>query len=144
MKYDLHLHTNFSACADKNNSYQNLLQLCEKNKLDTISITDHNSCLFHIINMYVDNSKYYTGNIITGMECDTNENGIGFEVLAYGFDPVKILEWTYNTYGTLETRQRKAPKEADLRGAELLAPASKAALLRITRHALTKVRRNLT
>ena len=35
-------------------------------------------------------------------------------------------------------RQERCPKEADLRGAELLAPASKAALLGISRPALSK------
>ena len=39
---------------------------------------------------------------------------------------------------------RKVPKEADLRGAELIAPAIKYALLRISRRALTMAGRILT
>lgn len=107
MKYDLHMHTNFSACANKDNSYENLLKLCEKSGLDTISITDHNSCIFHMLHMYSDLSGLYSGKIVTGMECDVNEGGIGFEILAYNFDPAKIFNWTYSTYGTLESRQTK-------------------------------------
>ena len=90
MKYDLHMLSNFSACANPNNDYKTLLTKCEENGLDVISITDHNAYPFHLINMYQDVSPYFSGKIITGMECDVNESGMGFEVLAYNFDPVKL------------------------------------------------------
>ena len=107
MKYDLHMHSNFSACANPSNDYKTLLTKCKENELDVISITDHNAYPFHLINMYQDITPYFSGKIIIGMECDVNESGIGFEVLAYNFDPVKLLDWTYSTYGTLESRQTK-------------------------------------
>ena len=111
MKCDLHMHTNFSACANPNNDYKKLLSKCEENGIKLISITDHNAYLFHLINMYTDTTPYFSGKIITGMECDVNEGGIGFELLAYDFDPIKLMDWTYSTYGTLESRQTKLKDE---------------------------------
>lgn len=107
MKNDLHLHTNFSACADINNSYQSLLVKCEKSGLNRISITDHNTCLFHVINMFTDTTPLFSGEIIPGMECCAIENGITLDLLAYNFDVIKAFNWAFETYGTLEIRQTK-------------------------------------
>lgn len=107
MKNDLHIRTNFSASADKNWNWERVLKKCEEEKLDRISITDFDTCIFHVINKLIDTSNLFKGQIITGMECDVCENGLTFELLAYNFDPIKTLEWSYNTYGTLEMRQTK-------------------------------------
>ena len=107
MKNDLHIRTNFSASADKNLDYAKVLQMCEDKKLKRISITDFDTCIFHVINKIVDTSKLYSGKMITGMECDVCEKGITFELLAYNFDPIKTLVWSYQTYGSLEMRQTK-------------------------------------
>jgi predicted metal-dependent phosphoesterase TrpH len=105
MKYDLHIHSHFSACADKENTIEKLLELAEKNKLDVISITDHNTCITHLMNMYKDYSHIFSGKIITGMECDICEDGMGIEAIAYNFDPIKLFNYAYKTYGTLASRQ---------------------------------------
>lgn len=105
MNFDLHTHTNFSACASRENTWQNLLKKAQENKIDVLSVTDHNSCVFHVVNKFYNTKEFFSGNIITGMECDVVENGVAFELLAYNFDVIKIFNWAYKTYGTLETRQ---------------------------------------
>lgn len=107
MKNDLHIRTNFSASASKDWNWEKVLKLCNEQKIERISITDFDTCIFHVINKIVDTSNLYNGKIITGMECDVCENGITFELLAYNFDPLKTLIWSFETYGTLETRQTK-------------------------------------
>lgn len=107
MKNDLHVRTNFSASASKDWTWEKVLQKCQEQKIDRLSITDFDTCIFHVINKIVDTSTLFTGQIITGMECDVCVDGITFEVLAYNFDPIKTLAWSYQTYGTLEMRQTK-------------------------------------
>ena len=107
MKIDLHTHTNFSACADRENSYEKLLIKAQESGITKLAITDHNTCLFHVINLFTDTSKYFKGEIVAGMECDAIEEGMAFEVLAYNFDVMKLFNWAFKTYGTLESRQYK-------------------------------------
>lgn len=107
MKNDLHIHTNFSACADKNNTWENLLALAQEKGLEKISITDHDTCIFHVINKFKNTSQIFKGEIIPGMECDVVEDGSTFELLAYNFDVMSIFNWAYNVYGTLEIRQTR-------------------------------------
>ena len=107
MKNDLHMHTNFSACADKDNTWEKLLALMQDKGLERISITDHDTCIFHVINKFKDTSKIFKGEIIPGMECDVVEDGVTFELLAYNFDVMPIFNWAYNVYGTLEIRQTR-------------------------------------
>lgn len=110
MKNDLHIRTNFSASADSNLDYVSVLKMCEQAKLNRISITDFDTCIFHAINSVKDTSKLFSGEIITGMECDVCEEGITFELLAYNFEPMKTLVWSYQIYGNLEMRQTKIKK----------------------------------
>ena len=107
MKNDLHLHTNLSACASRENTWESLLVKCEEAKLDRISVTDHNTCLFHIINMFNDTTPIFSGEIIPGMECCSITTGATIDLLAYNFDVLKAFDWSFQTYGTLETRQTK-------------------------------------
>lgn len=107
MKNDLHIRTNFSASASRDCDWQKILKKCQDEKIDRISITDFDTCLFHVINKIVDTSSIFKGKIITGMECDVCENGITFELLAYNFEPFETLSWSYKTYGTLQERQTK-------------------------------------
>ena len=76
-------------------------------KLDRISVTDHNTCLFHIINMFTDTTPIFSGEIIPGMECCSITNGATIDLLAYNFDVLKAFDWSFQTYGTLEIRQTK-------------------------------------
>lgn len=107
MKNDLHIRTNFSASATPECSWEKVLNLAEQKKLDRISITDFDTCIFHLVSKIIDTSKYFSGEIIPGMECDVCENGVTFELLAYNFDVLKTFNWSFETYGTLETRQTK-------------------------------------
>ena len=100
MKNDLHLHTNLSACASRENTWESLLAKCEEAKLDRISVTDHNTCLFHIINMFTDTTPIFSGEIIPGMECCSITNGATIDLLAYNFDVLKAFDWSFQTYGT--------------------------------------------
>lgn len=85
---DLHLHTNHS---DGTDSVKELLQKAEKNKLEVISITDHDSVgAYYEIEQNADLLKLYNGKIIVGAELKAIYNKINIEVLAYGMDYKKI------------------------------------------------------
>lgn len=84
---DLHMHTNKS---DGTDSVEELLEKAEKEQLEIISITDHDS-----IDAYYDleNEKIrnrFSGKIIIGAELKTFYKGVPIEVLAYGIDYKKI------------------------------------------------------
>lgn len=107
MKNDLHVRTNFSASADRSWNWEKVLTKCKESKIERLSITDFDTCLFHVINKIFDTSSFFNGEIITGMECDVCEKGLTFELLAYNFEPFQTLTWSYKTYGTLQDRQNK-------------------------------------
>ena len=107
MKNDLHVRTNFSASANREWNWEKVLKKCQDEGIERLSITDFDTCLFHVINKIFDTSSIFSGEIITGMECDVCEDGLTFELLAYNFEPIKTFNWSYETYGTLETRQTK-------------------------------------
>ena len=104
MKNDLHVRTNFSASASREWNWERVLKKCQDEGIKRLSITDFDTCLFHVINKIFDTSSIFSGEIITGMECDVCEDGLTFELLAYNFEPIKTFNWSYKTYGTLETR----------------------------------------
>lgn len=76
MKIDLHMHTRYS---DGGKTRIELIDLCRENKIDLISITDHN-------NFLVDNTKYDDIKIMRGMEVDTRYKDKTFHMLIYNFD----------------------------------------------------------
>ena len=61
MRIDLHTHTNFSACADKINTWEALLRKAEIENIELLSITDHNTCVFHLLEKFVDTSQFFSG-----------------------------------------------------------------------------------
>lgn len=85
---DLHLHTKYS---DGTDTVQELLEKAEKNKLEVISITDHDS-----VGAYFELEKHpeirgiFSGDIIIGSEIKTYFEDINIEILAYGIDYKKI------------------------------------------------------
>ncbi|MBR1925945.1 MAG: hypothetical protein IJ837_03765 [Clostridia bacterium] len=107
MKNDLHIRTNISASSNKEMNWEKVLLMAQENKLERIAITDFDTCLFSVIRKIVSPTKYFSGEIIDGMECDVCYDGITFELLAYNFDVEKTFEWSKKIYGTLETRQNK-------------------------------------
>lgn len=81
---DLHLHTTHS---DGTDSVEKLLKNAEKNKLEIISITDHNTlgAYFELENT-PELRKNFSGKIITGAEIKTSFEKTNIEILAYGID----------------------------------------------------------
>lgn len=86
---DLHLHTNHS---DGTDSVGELLENAEKQKLEIISITDHNS-----VEAYFEFEKFpnirskFRGEIVIGSEIKTTFDDVNIEILAYGIDYNKII-----------------------------------------------------
>lgn len=86
---DLHLHTKYS---DGTDDIIEFLQEAEKNNLNYISITDHNTVDAYSVLENIDVSKYFSGNIITGVELNSKILGIPIEILGYNFDWKKLKE----------------------------------------------------
>jgi len=84
---DLHMHTSYS---DGTDTVEELLLKAQKEKLEIISITDHDS-----IDAYKDLENenirnLFSGKIITGTELKTHYNGVPIEILGYGIDYKKL------------------------------------------------------
>ena len=84
---DLHLHTNYS---DGTDSVKELLVNANKNNLDVISITDHDSIDAYKELENKELRKLFNGKILVGVELKVYYNGIPMEVLGYGIDYKKI------------------------------------------------------
>lgn len=92
---DLHMHTKYS---DGTDSVKEILNNSSKINLETISITDHNTCnAYEDINTF-DVSKIFKGNIIVGCEFTTSFDNRLIEVLGYGFDYKKVNQYLNNYY----------------------------------------------
>lgn len=85
---DLHLHTTYS---DGTDNVSELLENAEKNKLELISITDHNvtGAYFELEN-HSETREKFKGEILVGSEIKTVFEKINIEILAYGFDYKKL------------------------------------------------------
>lgn len=98
---DLHMHTTYS---DGTNSLIDLLKLAEKKNLDCISITDHNTVKSYFELETLDTKKYFTGNILTGVELNTRVLNIPIEILVYDIDIVKMNELTNENFLSTSNR----------------------------------------
>ncbi len=85
---DLHTHTNHS---DGTDSVEELLKNAEKNNIEILSITDHDSvgAYFELENN-PELRNLYSGKIIVGSELKTFYDKVSIEILAYGIDYKKI------------------------------------------------------
>lgn len=92
---DLHMHTKYS---DGTDSAKEILNNANKIKLETISITDHNTCNAYQEMEEFSISKFYNGKIIVGCEFTTSFDDRLIEVLGYGFDYIKVNEYLNNYY----------------------------------------------
>lgn len=103
---DLHMHTVYSDGAD---TLIEILKKAEKNKLDYISITDHDNCNVYMELKNIDVKKYYSGKIIPGIEIKCSINGRLIEVLGYKIDVDKMKAWADDFYKdkTKEILQQK-------------------------------------
>ncbi len=81
---DLHMHTTYS---DGTDTVDMLLENAEKNNLEVISITDHNSidAYIELENNQEIRNKFH-GKIIIGSEIKCIYDNMNIEVLAYGID----------------------------------------------------------
>ena len=85
---DLHLHTNHS---DGTDTVKELLQKAEKNGLEIISITDHNSVgAYYELKENPELRNIFSGKLLVGTELKTTYNKVNIEILAYGIDFEKI------------------------------------------------------
>ena len=89
---DLHCHSTYSA--DGSFSPAELLDMAEQQHLEIFSITDHDH-----VGAYTDLSdpairSRFSGKMITGVEISSILDGQLVEVLAYGFDPDNLADFT--------------------------------------------------
>ena len=84
---DLHMHSLYS---DGDKTIEEILRMCEKQKLEYISITDHNTC-----KAYADETiknDIFKGKIIKGAEMNATFKNKKIEILAYTIKETKIIE----------------------------------------------------
>lgn len=92
---DLHIHTTYSDGAD---ILIEVLKKAEGINLEYISITDHDNCYAYNELKNIDVSKYYTGNIIPGIEIKCSYKGRLIEVLGYKINTDKMTDWVKEFY----------------------------------------------
>jgi len=84
---DLHIH---STNSDGYYTVQEILEIAEAKKINTISFCDHNVLGAYEELKNMDVVKYYTGKIITGIEFDFVYDKKNFHMLGYNFDVEKL------------------------------------------------------
>lgn len=91
---DLHLHTNHS---DGTDTVSELLEKAEQQKLEIISITDHDTVSGYKELENINIKEKFSGKIIPGVEIKAIYNKKNVEVLGYGIDYKKIkIKKCYN------------------------------------------------
>ena len=107
---DLHIHTSYS---DGTDSVIELLEKAEKNKLEYISITDHDNCRAYDELKHLEIEKFYNGKIISGVEIKCGYKGRLIEILGYNVDTEKINNWS-NEFYKYKTKSDLQAKYFDL------------------------------
>jgi len=97
---NLHVHTNHSL--DGTLDINDVLNICEENGIDYVSITDHNTC-----DAYKDIKSNYSGVFINGIEVDALIGKETYDILCYGFNLENVSKWAKEQYTTIEERQTK-------------------------------------
>lgn len=92
---DLHIHTTYS---DGSDSLIDVLKKAEKNKLQYISITDHDNCKAYDELKNINIKEHYSGTIIPGIEIKCGYKGRLIEVLGYKINTDTMQEWANNFY----------------------------------------------
>lgn len=101
---DLHCHTTNS---DGTWSTKKLLEEAEKQKIEVLSITDHDTAYAHIeIKNDIYLRKAFSGKIIIGAELNCTFNGVKIEILAYDFDIEPVQRWLENYYTVKKNEKR--------------------------------------
>lgn len=84
MRYDLHIHSALSPCADNDMTPNNIVNMAILNQLDLIAVSDHNSLAQQKSIQFVAKDKI---NILYGVELQTKEE---VHVLAYFQDFMQV------------------------------------------------------
>lgn len=92
---DLHTHTKYS---DGTWEVKKLLEEAEKNGVEILAITDHDTVKAHLELEKNNYSNYFSGKIIAGAEFNCVFNNAKIELLGYGFDVHKMDKWIEKTY----------------------------------------------
>ena len=87
---DMHMHTTYSDGAD---SLIEVLKKAESLKLEYISITDHDTCEGYKELAKLDVKKYFSGQIINGVEIKCAYKKRLIEILGYKVDPKVIINF---------------------------------------------------
>ena len=105
---DLHIHTSYS---DGSDDVMTILAKAEKLGLKYLSITDHDCCKAYNDLKNIDISKYFSGDIILGIEISTSFNNQRIDILAYNFDNINEV----NSYFQKSKNIDWAPIKLELR-----------------------------
>ena len=100
---DIHMHTLYS---DGDKAVEELLKMCEKRKLEIISITDHDTCKQYEDNA-LKNNNFFSGKIIKGSELHAAFKNRNIEILAYNINPNIINEWCEKYYSEDKLREQQ-------------------------------------
>ena len=101
---DLHIHSKYSF--DGSDELIDILKMAEDKKLSCISITDHNNTDAYYELENLDIKKYYSGEIIKGIEINTKAAGVPIEILGYNFDYKKMNENVHKILLSSEERTK--------------------------------------
>ena len=100
---DIHMHTIYS---DGDKTVEEVLKMCEKRRLEYISITDHDTC-----KQYDDEAlkynKIFSGKIIKGSELHAVFQNKNIEILAYNINPNLINQWCEKYYSDDKLREQQ-------------------------------------
>lgn len=107
---DMHIH---STNSDGSKTVTEILEMAQKQGLNTISFTDHESCNAYDELNQIDVAKYYGGKIINGIELKSQHKDLVMDILGYGFDCKKMKEGIAECYKdvTRASIQEKQLKE---------------------------------
>lgn len=114
LKYDLHIHTALSPCADEDNTPNNILNMSLINELDIIAITDHNTCenVWAVIEVAKDKDII----VIPGMEIETKEEIHAVCLFSDLNDVYNVQEIIFKNLPNLANREEIFGKQTLLNG----------------------------
>lgn len=92
---DLHTHTKYS---DGTWDVKTLLKNAQKNGVELLAITDHDTVKAHLELKKKDYSGYFNGKIIVGAEFNCVFNNTKIELLGYNFNVEKMDKWIDKVY----------------------------------------------
>ena len=107
---DMHMHTTYSDGAD---SLIEVLKKAESLKLEYISITDHDTCEGYKELAKLDVKKYFSGQIINGVEIKCAYKKRLIEILGYKVDP-KVINNFMEEFHKTKSKERLQQKYFDI------------------------------